>query len=138
MHKAVQSFFYGAELSRRITATSIVLIPKVQQPKDFSQYRPISLCNFVNKIFSKILARRLALILPKIILMNQSGFVWGRSISDSYLLAQEIIAGIKRKVLGGNVVFKLDMSKAYDWMMWPFLIQVLRVFGFGECWIDMN
>ncbi|XP_071905976.1 uncharacterized protein [Coffea arabica] len=132
VHMAIQSFFCGAELPRRITTTSIVLIPKVQQPKDFSQYRPISLCNFVNKIFSKILARRLALILPKIILMNQSGFVWGRSISDSYLLAQEIIAGIKRKVLGGNVVFKLDMSKAYDWMMWPFLIQSFRGLQQGD------
>ena len=69
--------------------------------------------------------------------MNQSGFVRGRSISDNYMLAQEVIAGIMWKVRGGNVVFKLDMTKAYDRMMWPFLIKVLRAFGFGERWIDM-
>ena len=91
----------------------------------------------MNKIFSKILGHRLAPILPNIISMNQSGFVRGRSISDNYLLAQEMIVGIKRKARGRNVVFKLDMSKAYDRMMWPFLIQVLRTFGFGDRWIDM-
>nr|XP_027109237.1 uncharacterized protein LOC113729105 [Coffea arabica] len=112
-------------------------MPKVQKPQEFSQFRPISLCNFVNKIFSKILARRLAPLLPKIISPNQSGFVQERSISDNYLLVQEVIAGIKRKARGGNVVFKLDMTKAYDRMKWPFLIQVLRAFGFGERWINM-
>ncbi|XP_027157143.1 uncharacterized protein LOC113758529 [Coffea eugenioides] len=69
--------------------------------------------------------------------MNQSGFVRGRSISDNYVLAQEIIAGINRKMREGNVVFKLDMTKAYDRMIWPFLVKVLRAFGFGEHWIDM-
>nr|XP_027102884.1 uncharacterized protein LOC113724156 [Coffea arabica] len=137
VYDAVRSFFCGAKLPRRITATSIVLLPKVQQPKDFSQFRPISLCNFVNKIFSKILALRLAPILSKIISPNQSGFVRGRCIADNYLLAQEVIAGIKQKARGGNVVFKLDMMKAYDRMMWPFLVKVLRSFGFGERWIDM-
>nr|XP_027121205.1 uncharacterized protein LOC113738177 [Coffea arabica] len=47
--KAIGSFFCGAELPRAITATSIVLIPKIAHPQDFSQFRPISLCNFVNK-----------------------------------------------------------------------------------------
>ncbi|XP_027158272.1 uncharacterized protein LOC113759893 [Coffea eugenioides] len=87
VYNDVQSFFCGAELLRRIIATSIVLLSKVHQQKDFSQFRAISLCNFVNKIFSKILARRLAPILPKIISVNQSGFVQGRSISNNYLLA---------------------------------------------------
>ncbi|XP_027151985.1 uncharacterized protein LOC113752040 [Coffea eugenioides] len=137
VYNAVQSFFCGSEFPRLITATSIVLLPKVQQPKDFSQFRLISLCNFVNKIFSKILVRWLAPILPKIISPNQSGFVRGRSISDNYLLAQEVIAGIKRKARGGNVMFKFDMMKAYDRMMWSFLIKVLHSFGFGERWIDM-
>ncbi|XP_027150296.1 uncharacterized protein LOC113750530 [Coffea eugenioides] len=50
---------------------------------------------------------------------------------------EEVIAGIQRKARGGNVVFKLDMMKAYDRMMWPFLIKVLRSFGFGERWIVM-
>lgn len=33
---------------------------------------------------------------------------------------------------GGNVVIKLDMSKAYDRVSWPFLCFILRKFGFAE------
>ena len=37
VHKAVVSFFCGVELTRFITSTSIVLIPKVPNPQDFSK-----------------------------------------------------------------------------------------------------
>ena len=67
VYKAVLSFFCGAELPRFITSTSIVLIPKVQNPQEFAQFRHISLCNFFNKLLSRILADRVADILPKII-----------------------------------------------------------------------
>ncbi|XP_027090440.2 uncharacterized protein [Coffea arabica] len=137
VYAGVVSFFCGAELPRGVAATSIVLIPKVQCPQDFSQFRPISLCNFINKIISKVLADRLARILPQIISPQQSGFVQGRLISDSFLLAQELVTDMKRGNRGGNVILKLDMMKAYDRVSWPFLLQVMRRFGFSETWIDM-
>ncbi|XP_027118292.2 uncharacterized protein [Coffea arabica] len=137
VYKAVLSFFCGAELPRFITSTSIVLIPKVQNPQDFSQFRPISLCNFFNKLLSRILADRVADILPKIISPHQTGFVKGRNITENFLLAQEVISGMAKKNRGGNVVMKLDMSKAYDRVAWSHIINVLRRYGFGERFIDM-
>nr|XP_027071629.1 uncharacterized protein LOC113696407 [Coffea arabica] len=137
VHAAVVSFFCGEVLPRSISSTSIVLVPKVQSPQDFTQFRPISLCNFINKVISKVLSDRLAWILPKIISPQQSSFVKGRHISDNFLLAQELISGIRRSNRGGNVVLKLDMAKAYDRISWVFLLQVLRRFGFTERWIDM-
>ncbi|XP_071928018.1 uncharacterized protein [Coffea arabica] len=137
VYKAVLSFFCGAELPRFITSTSIVLIPKVPNPQDFSQFRPISLCNFFNKLLSRILADRVAGILPKIISPQQTGFVKGRNITENFLLAQEVISGMAKKNRGGNVVMKLDMSKAYDRVAWSHIINVLRRFGFGERFIDM-
>ena len=83
VYKVVLSFFCGAELSRSITATTVVLIPKVQCPLDFTQYRPISLCNFINKVISHILSNRLVQILPKLVSAQQSGFVKGRQIADN-------------------------------------------------------
>ncbi|XP_027184031.1 uncharacterized protein LOC113782338 [Coffea eugenioides] len=98
VYAAVLSFFCGAELPRFITSTSLVLIPKVSSPQDFSKFRPISLCNFFNKLLSRILADRLAGILPKLISPQQTGFVKGRNITENYLLAQEVVSGIGKKL----------------------------------------
>ena len=135
--EAVVSFFCGHELPRSVSSTLIVLIPKVSSSPDCSQFRPISLCNFVTKVIATTLAVRLAKVLPSIISPQQSGFVKGRQIFDNFLLAQELVSDSHRKNRGGNVVLKLDMAKAYDRVSWPFLLQVLRRFGFDEIWIDM-
>ncbi|XP_071912299.1 uncharacterized protein [Coffea arabica] len=135
---AVVSFFCRAELPRFITSTSIVLVPKVPNPQDFSNFWPISLCNFINKVLSRLLSDRVAVFLPKIISPQQSGFVRGRNITENYLLAQEVLAGIGKKSREGNVALKLDMAKAYDRVSWLHLTRVLRKFGFGERFIDMT
>lgn len=91
----VQAFFQGANLNKYFTYTCLVLIPKVSSPGSFSQLRAINLCNFTNKIMSKILSIRLSYLLPRIISDNQFGFVKGRLITENILLTQDIIHGIK-------------------------------------------
>lgn len=70
--------------------TYIALIPKVKGPQDPTQLRPITLCNVVYKISSKVLANRLKVMLPAIISPLQSPFVPGRMISDNTLVASEV------------------------------------------------
>ncbi|WMV33144.1 hypothetical protein MTR67_026529 [Solanum verrucosum] len=53
------------------------------------------------------------------------------------VIDREIVNNINKPNVGGNVVIKLDMSKAYDRVSWPFLCFVLRHFGFAESWIDL-
>ena len=85
----VLSFLNSASLPEHLNHTFITLIPKVKNPELVSEFRPISLCNVLYKIFSKILANRLKKILPHIITENYSTFTKNRLITDNILLAFE-------------------------------------------------
>ena len=119
--------------------TTIVLIPKIDNPEVITQFRPISLCNVVYKVISKLLANRLKLFLSEIISPNQSAFVPRRLITDNFLVAFESYHAIKRKTSGkyGTCAVKLDMHKAYDRVEWTFLEAILLQLGFMEHWVAL-
>ena len=134
---AVGHFLEGEALPRGVTSTYIFLISKKQSPLGWSDYRPISLCNTLNKIITKVLNNRIKLLLPKLISPEQGGFVPGRLINENILLAQETIQGLNRKVRGGNLILKLDMAKAFDRISWSFIAAVLRAFGFPVSFVNL-
>lgn len=82
---------------REITHSFIVLIPKGSNVAYVSQYRPISLCNVLYKIISKLLANRLKKVLPKLISPWQIAFVSGHKIQENTFLSQEILYEMKKK-----------------------------------------
>ena len=116
--------------------TTIALIPKVSNPEEVKDLRPISLCNVLYKMVSKVLANRLKVILPEIISPAQSAFVPGRLICDNTLVVYEILHYMRNKRRGevGYAAIKLDMSEAYDRMEWSFLQAMMIKMGFcHEC-----
>ncbi|KAL0292648.1 UNVERIFIED_CONTAM: hypothetical protein Scaly_2580500 [Sesamum calycinum] len=134
---AVTELFRGVKMPKGFTATTISLIPKTASPTCWSEYRTISLCNVTNKICTKLMTIRLGHVLPKVISLSQSGFVPGRLLSDNVLLAQELLHSLESRRPDANVVFKLDMAKAYDRVSWEFLYQALRRKGFPQRWIGL-
>ena len=44
---------------KELNKAKIVLIPKVKEPKTVTQYKPISLCNFMYKVISKVMVNRI-------------------------------------------------------------------------------
>lgn len=128
----ILGFFTGDYLHPRVTATLLMMIPKVSRPRALMDFRPISLSTFVSKVIYGILASRLSKYLPEIIDEHQFGFVQGRSIHESIELAQKMVADIDRRTEGGNIILKYDMSKAYDRVEWRFLLRALRAMGFSS------
>lgn len=127
---AVQDFFAGVPIPWAISSAQIVLIPKKLVPITFSDFRPICLCTFINKVFTRLLASRIKPLLPRLISSEQSGFLADRDIHENILLASEMINSINVRSRGLNIVVKLDMQKAFDRVSWDFLEAVLLKFGF--------
>ena len=65
--KAVLSCLNSWRILKSINHTFITLIPKIKSPKRVTEFRPISLCNVIYKLISKVLANRLKIILPQIV-----------------------------------------------------------------------
>ena len=135
---AVLDFLNNGNMLPEINHTNIVLIPKVKNPQKMSKFRPISLCNMIYKIISRVLANRLKQVLPNIISPTQSAFVLGRLITDNVLVAYETIhtMHVRKKGKKGTMALKLDISKAYDQVEWPFLEKIMEKLGFPTRWIE--
>ncbi len=137
--KAVRNFFITGKMLKEVNKTYIVLIPKILNPSTITHFRPISLCNTIYKIISKLLVDRLRSVILNLVSPAQSAFVPRRWIAENQLIVQEILHSFKkRNIKDGFVALKLDLQKVYDWVNWGFLKVVLSQFGFSPifiCWI---
>ena len=79
------------------------------------------------KIFSKILANRIKVYLPKLINSDQTGFVPGRYIGTNI---QKII-NISEHCIKNNIEatqINIDFEKAFDTVEWDFINKSLEFF----------
>lgn len=106
----LSEFHQRERLSKAINATILYLIPKIQNPVFFKDYRPISLIGCIYKPLSKILANRLERVLPHIISPPQGAFIQNRQILDGILIANEFIHSRKRADKEG-VISKIDWKR---------------------------
>lgn len=60
-----------------LNKTLIILIPKISAPERINQFQPITLCNVLYKIITKVLVNRLRPLMVKITSLSQASFVFG-------------------------------------------------------------
>lgn len=93
-----------------VNCTKIVLIPKINDPDCISHYRPISLCNFIYKIISKILVLRLKPWIAGLISDQQVAFVPVRSVQDNIIIAHEAYPGLLNLKKGKNFNIAIKLT----------------------------
>ena len=94
---AVKDFEVNGKWPRGSNVYFLCLIPKVENPQQFAEFRPISPVGCLYKIISKALSLRLKKVISKVIDFKQSAFLKGRGLLDSMLVANEVLNEVKRK-----------------------------------------
>lgn len=111
----------------------IVLVPKKTDVSKLTDFRPISHIHSFAKIIAKVLANRLAPLLPQLISMNQNGFIKKRCIHDNFLFVQQVVRDLHKKKTPALFI-KLDISKAFDTVNWAYLLDIMTFLGFSLRW----
>jgi hypothetical protein len=73
--------------SKYINKGTITLIPKSGDHFKLGNWHPITFFGSIYKILAKTLTKRIQVLLPLVIRLNQTGFVEGKSIMDNKFLA---------------------------------------------------
>jgi hypothetical protein len=111
----------------------VTLIPKILNPHELKDFRPISLLGSLYKLLAKVLSKRLGKVMDSIVAKNQSAFIKGRSLADGVVVVNEVV-DLAKRARKECLIFKVDFAKAYDSVSWSFLDYMLQRFGFGVKW----
>jgi exonuclease III len=119
-----------------LSTAYITLLPKKEEAEEPKDFKPISLVHSFAKLLTKMMANRLASRLSQMVSPNQSAFIKWRFIQDNFMLVQQT-ARFLHQQKQPRILLKLDISKAFDSVAWPFLLEVLHHIGFGPIWRDI-
>lgn len=127
-------------LSHSMKMGVITLLYKKKGDKRLlKNWRPISLLNVDYKIIARIMSNRLKNVLPNIISDSQTCCIIGKDIADTLVSIRDIIEMSEIDEMEGYIV-KIDQEKAFDRVSHEYMLQVLKVFGFGDYfrkWVKM-
>jgi len=132
---AVQDFFSSGRILKQINHSIIALVSKSANVNSANDFRPISCCNVVYKVISKILVGRLERAVQGIINPAQNAFLGGRNMIDNINLTQELLRQYGRTRTSPRCLIKVDFKNAFDSVQWPFLKALLHLLGFPQIFV---
>jgi hypothetical protein len=98
---------------QEINGALLVLVLKKSEATSIKDYRPISLIHVLGKLFSKVLASRLAPRLDEPVHVSQNTFIKGRFIPDNFKLVQAAAKALHSKKKA-SLLLKVDIARAFD------------------------
>ena len=113
----------------------IKMLPKHNKnPTKVANLRPITLLCVEHKILTKALTLRLKEILPRLIHMDQNGFVANHFLGSNVIDVQTLLNTLDKE--GSYAIISLDITKAFDTVDWLFLNTTLQAYGFPEYFLQ--
>jgi len=109
----------------------ITLMFKKGDSELLQNWRPVSLLNSDYKIAAHVIANRIQKVLPKIISLDQAGYIKDRYIGSNTRLIEDIIEYVRENKMEGAALF-CDFEKAFDTIEISFILMVLKKFNFGD------
>ena len=89
--KEVREIFRSGTMPNHLNETLITLIPKCLGANNLGSFCPISLCNTIYKVVTKMIVKGLRPYLPNLISPLQTAFVSGRMGVDNMIIVHELI-----------------------------------------------
>jgi hypothetical protein len=135
-YKLIDDFYNEKINLESINTAFITLIPKVADPENMNDFRPISLVSLPLKIITKLMANRMQKEIISLVHQNQYGFIKGRNIQDCLGWTFEYlhICHLSKRPI---IILKIDFEKAFDKVDYNAVISMLRARGFGQKWIKL-
>jgi hypothetical protein len=112
--QASDAFWYiDVRKFHAINEAIMVLLPKKPDAEEIKDYRLISLIHVLGKLFSMVLANRLAPRLGELLHITLSAFVKRRYIQDNFHYVQSTMKTLHVKRCQ-SLLLKVDISRAFD------------------------
>lgn len=130
--KVFNILMYCGKLPAFLSLSRTVLVPKVKEPSNPGEYRPIAVSSVWTRTFHKVLANRLKTVT---IDARQRAFLATDGCSDNIMLLDLVLRYHKEKSKNLFIAI-LDMAKAFDSVSFPALSRTLAAKGVPRPMID--
>ena len=120
-------------LPKHFLEGDISMLYKKGDREDPRNYRPITLLNSDYKIYTRVLAHRMAKVVHEFVAECQKGFVPDTFIAEATMLTR-LIEGYTNEDGADRegIMLFLDMDKAFDRVSYDFTLRGLASLGFGK------
>ena len=110
----IQEFFHTRVMPSYISATKLIVLPKVPNLQSATNFKPISYYNTIYKSITKLLSQMIKTILPHLIDPSQGAFIKGRELLYNVLICQDIARGYQRKGISLRCILIINLKKAFN------------------------